>query len=530
MTATRRQTDAPQPLVLQRRRYENTVLHILGIGLVFVGVGITGCAAIEAGTDGGGVSALLASAVLFLGLGGALWRYTTIGPIATTTVFTSVAVTWFAVSILGAVPYLLAGTMQQPGQGFHVELVNALFESASGFSCTGSTVIADLPDLGDSDHRIGRGVLFWRQLTQWYGGMGIVLLVLAVLPALGVRAVGFIVAEAPGVSADRLAPRISETAKRLWSVYLGVTLSIAAGFWIAGMSLYDGLAHALATAATGGFSPYNDSIGEYASVAVELAAIAGMLLCGANFALHYRALAGDRLAHVRDSEFRWYVGFFATITTLVVAALWIDGGVSRSALRVGVFNSATLVSSTGFGNARGAGSAGDFTTWVPAAQIALLAAMVVGGSTGSTSGGIKITRFRVLGSQARLAVRAARHPRAVLPLKMGSDVVPPRTVDLITGFLVTWLAVAAAGTVFFAVSGTDLVTSLSGAISALGNMGPTLNNAGPAATFADAFDAPSRLVLAVMMIIGRLELFAVLLLLAHPLRRLRNRRLIWRPR
>jgi len=291
---------------------------------------------------------------------------------------------------------------------------------------------------------------------------------------------------------------------------------------VAGMSFYDATAHAVATAATGGFSPYGDSIGAFDSVPIEIATIGSMLVCGASFSLHYRFLAGDRRAHLKDSEFRWYAGFFAVITALVLFGLWIESGITGTSLLVGVFNSATLVTSTGFGDATGAGSPGDFTTWIPAAQIALLVAMVVGGSTGSTSGGIKITRFRVLGSQARLAVRAARHPRAVLPLKMGSRVVPRRTIQHITGFIMTWLLLATFSTLFVAVSGTDLTTAVSGSVSALGNMGPALGAAGPTATFVDAFDAPSRLVLAALMIIGRLELFAVLLLFARPIRQLQG--------
>ncbi|MGI9601787.1 MAG: TrkH family potassium uptake protein [Acidimicrobiales bacterium] len=516
-------TSTSMPLRARSRRFESTVLHILGLGMMFVGVGLLGCAGIEAATDGGAVPEMIISAGVF-GIGGwALWRGTRVGRVATTTVFSAVAVTWIVISIIGALPYLMAGTMAQPGNSFLVELSDALFESASGFSCTGSTVITDLPDLGDSNHRIGRGMLFWRQLTQWYGGMGIVLLVLAVLPALGVRAVGFMVAESPGVSADRLVPRISETARRLWLLYVGVTVAIALAYLVTGMSFYDAWAHAVATAATGGFSPYNDSIGEFNSVPIEMAVVVAMLVCGASFSLHYRALTGDRLAHVKNSEFRWYMAFFAAVAALVVGALWIDGGVGASTIRYGAFNSATLVTSTGFGNARGAGSAGDFTTWIPAAQVALLVAMVVGGSTGSTAGGIKITRFRVLGSQARMAVRAARHPRAVLPLKTGSTVVPERTAEHITGFIVIWLICALFGTLFASIRGTDLTTAVSGAVSALGNMGPSLNASGPAATFVDGFDSPTRLLLAALMIIGRLELFAVLLLFARPLRHLQPR-------
>ena len=510
------------PLIEPSRRIESTIAHIIGLGLLFVGIGLVPCVVIEAATGGNGVAALSITAAIFLISGGILWRATQIGRVRATTVFSAVALTWIVVSFLGALPFILAGTMDQPGQAFIVEVSNAVFEAASGFSCTGSTVISDLPDVGESDPRIGYGILFWRQLTQWYGGMGIVLLVLAVLPVLGVRAVGFMAAESPGVSADRLVPRMSETARRLWLVYVGVTAAIAVSFLVTGMTLYDAVSHSLTTAATGGFSPYNDSVGEFSSIPIEIAAIMGMLVCGANFALHYRFIAGDRRVHLRDSEFRWYIAFFGAISILVVGALWIDTGLSGSNLRAGVFNSTSLVTSTGFGNATGGGSPGDITLWIPAAQMALLVAMVVGACTGSTSGGIKIIRFRVLGSQARLAVKAARHPRAVLPLKMGPNIVPERTVEHITGFIVVWLVLVGFGTAFASVSGTDIVTAVSGTISAMGNMGPSLGAAGPTSTFVDGFDTPSRLVLASLMIVGRLELFAVLLLFARPFRQLQG--------
>ena len=501
-----------------RRGRPNTPLHVAGIALVFVAVGMGLCAGVEVASTNDDAGALALSTLLCGGLGLTLWWFTTAGSVRTRDVFAAVGWTWVIVTLVGAVPYVIAGTFATTGVGFVEQVVNAIFESASGFSCTGSTALLDFD-------RPGRGLLMYRQATQWYGGMGIVVLAVAVLPFLGVGGLDLISAEAPGPSSDRLTPRVSETAKRLWLIYAGYTAAVAlALFVVPGPSLYDGIAHGLTTASTGGFSPYGSSIGHYDSVTVEIVIIIGMIVGGANFALHWKALTGTPFAHGRDSEFRTYLTVLLVATMLITWFLWTDNAFGFGAsLRAGVFNAVSLGTSTGFGNATGPGSNGDFVIWAPAAQIVLLCLFVVGGSTGSTSGGIKVMRAQVLFAHAMRAVRRSEQPRAVIPVKHGRHAVAEDIVDKVAAFFLLYLLLVLSGVVIVTSLGGDLETTIGAIIGSLGNMGPALNEAGPTDSFSTAFTQPARLVLSAFMLIGRLEILPMLLMFAAPLRAVRDR-------
>jgi len=290
-------------------------------------------------------------------------------------------------------------------------------------------------------------------------------------------------------------------------------------FAVPGPSLYDGVALALTTASTGGFSPYAQSVGYFDSLNVEMVLIVGMIIGGANFTLHWRACTGEAGAHLRDSEFRSYLFVLALASGVIVMLLWTDGGFGwTTAVRSGVFNAVSLGTSTGFGNATGPGSAGDFVVWVAGAQLVLLFLMVVGGSTASTAGGIKIMRMQVLGLVAVRSVRRSQQPRAVLPVKLGRFAVSEDVVSRMAGFFVIYIILVLGGVVVVTALGGELETSLGAVVGSLGNMGPALNEAGPTASFADAFNQPARLVLALLMLVGRLELFPMLLMFAAPYR------------
>ena len=262
-------------LAVVHDRIESTTLHVMGIAVAAISLGMFVGGLVEWGSTNRDTGALFLSAALALVLGAALWWLTTPGAVRARDVFAAVGWTWLAVTLVGAVPYLLGGTFDVPGIDRSGQFVNAIFESASGYSCTGSTALTDF------DHP-GRGMLMYRQITQWYGGMGIVVLAVAVLPFLGVGGLDLMSAEAPGPSGDRLTPRVSETAKRLWATYALFTIGVAVALIaIPGPSVYDGIAHGLTTASTGGFSPYGDSVGTFDSVAVEIAIIVGMVLAWA---------------------------------------------------------------------------------------------------------------------------------------------------------------------------------------------------------------------------------------------------------
>ena len=490
-----------------RKRFDSTTLHILGIALAAVSLGMLCCTLLEAVTSRRDTMALGVSALLAGAVGGLLWYSTVPGAIRMRQVFATVSWTWILTTVVGAVPFVLAGTFAAPGVGFVEQVVNSVFESASGFSASGSTVLSDFESPG-------RGLMMYRQLTHWYGGMGVVVLAVAVLPFLGVGGLELITAEMPGTSSDRLAPRVSETARRLWIVYIGFTACAAMAFYVADgfASLYDAVAHAFTVAATGGFSVHADSIGHYDSVAVETVAIVFMILGGTSFSLHWRAVATRTLPYHRNSEFRTYLAMLGTAATAIVIIIWLENGLPLgSSIRAAVFTVVSLGTSTGLSNASGPGSPGDYVAWVAGAQLILLFVMVVGGCTGSTSGGIKVMRMRVLGRMMLRSVQHAQTPRAIIPIRLGPDTVRETVVSRATGFFLLHFVLVMAGLLALTSLGGDLETSLGAVVSALGNMGPALGEAGPTSNYAVAFTQPARLVLALLMVVGRLEILPILL-------------------
>ena len=490
-----------------RKRFDSTTMHILGIALAAVSLGMLGCALLEAVTSRRDTTALAVSALLAGTVGGLLWYATVPGAIRKRQVFATVSWTWILTTVVGALPFVLAGTFAAPGVGFVEQIVNSVFESASGFSASGSTVLSDFESPG-------RGLMMYRQLTHWYGGMGVVVLAVAVLPFLGVGGLELITAELPGTSSDRLAPRVSETARRLWLVYIGFTACAAMSFYVADgfSSLYDAVAHAFTFAATGGFSVHADSIGHYDSVAVETVAIVFMILGGTSFSLHWRLVATRTVGYQRNSEFRTYLGMLAACAAVIVIIIWLENGLPLgSSIRAAVFTVVSLGTSTGLSNATGPGSPGDYVAWVAGAQLVLLFLMVVGGCTGSTSGGIKVMRMRVLGLMMLRSIQHTQTPRAIIPIRLGTDSVRETVVSRAAGFFLLHFLLMMVGLLALTSLGGELETSLGAVVSTLGNMGPALGEAGPTSNYAVAFTQPARLVLALLMVIGRLEIFPILL-------------------
>lgn len=500
------------PLIRRRRRFCNPTLHVIGLALMFLVPGLVISGLIEWGSSTSHEeSALFVSAILTGLLGAILWSVTeATDDLRPSGVFSAVAWTWVVCSVVGALPYLLGGMFAWS----HWD--GALFESISGFTTTGSTVLADI-------QAHGRGMLFWRQMTQWYGGMGMVVLAVTVLPFLGVGGLDLISAEAPGDSSDRLVPRVSGTAKILWSLYVGLTLAVALGLFIVpGPSLYDSVAHALTTTSTGGFSPYNLSIGHFNSAAVEMVIMVGLFLAGANFALHWRAVRGDLRAYHRSPDFRAYFWMIAgAILALALLNTLDDFASFGVALGDASFNAVTVASSGGFGNITVDSDLGNFALWGSGAQLLILGLMVVGGSIGSTAGGLKVFRAQVTFAHFRRGMTKVIHPRAVLPLKLGDRPLPEDVVSRVLGFVTLFFLITLVGTLIVAATGSDLLTAGSAVVSAMSCVGPALGEAGPASNYL-VFTRPARLVLAAHMLIGRVEIFAILLMFAGSARAVRN--------
>ena len=498
---------------LLRDRWESATVHISGIALVIVAIGMAVSGLVGA-IDGGSdrwtdVRAMVGAAAITGTVGVAMWHLTRVPTLQrTAAAFSAVAWSWVTVSLFGALTFLFAGTFDW------AHLDDAIFESVSGFTCTGSTVILDL----DS---VPKGVRFFRQMSQWFGGMGLIVLAVAILPALKVGGLELIAAEAPGPTPDRLTPQVRETAKRLWMLYGGITLLITAALMVIGrMDLYDAVAHAFTTASTGGFSPYGSSAGHFDSVAVELVLVVGMFICGASFAWHWQAVRGNPGVYARSSEFRLYVMALAVVIgglALFTADLDVSSG---QRIRDAVFNATTIVTSTGFGTA-------DFTLWGPAAQVLLLLFMIPAGTTGSTSGGLKLLRVQVAAKFAAREVTRARHPRAVRSVRLGQAVVAPDVVFRTLGFVLLYLTAMLVGGGLVTALGTDPVTGFSAAVSATSNIGPGLGDVGPAATFQE-LPRLARPVLMALMLFGRLEVFPMVIAVTTLAARVRPRAILSR--
>ncbi len=497
----------------------STTLHVAGMALQFVAGSMVVCGVIAL-VDGRDAAALFSAAVIAGMLGALGHRGTRLGELDRADIFSAVGATWLLVSVVGTLPYLLAGTFDRPGIGLPVVLADALFESVSGYSCTGSTVFGAHNPIEAQ----GAGILFYRQLTQWLGGMGIVVLVVAVLPSLRASGLGLIGAEAPGTGTDRLAPKVIDTARQFWLLYFGLTVFVSVGLFLAGMGAFDAVSHALTTASTGGFSTRDGSIGHWDSVPVEAVLIAAMVLGGASFALHAASLARRRPTHFAHPEFRAYITVLGGGIVAVTALLVHDGLSLGRAIRAATFNVVTLGTSSGFGNTTGPGTDGDFVLWPGGTQVILLVLLVFGGCTGSTAGGVKIMRLQVGMADALRSLRSFRRPRGVFSVFHGRTVLPESLVERVAGFMVVYGMFVVLGTLALTALGAEPLTAATGAIGSLGNMGPTLGEAGPTASFTEAFSTPARLVLAALMVVGRLEIFPMVLMVVAPYRAVRRRR------
>ena len=501
---------AVHQLVLDRPwNVTSRVGFVVGLGLLFLVPGMLLATLIEWGSSTSNHEVALGiGALITMAAGVLLVTFTRLDEdLPPASVFAAVAWTWICTSLFGALPLWFSGELGS--------FDNALFEAVSGMTATGSTVLSPIEGTG-------RGVLMWRQIMQWYGGMGMVVLAVTILPFLGVGGLSLITVEAPGPTSDRLAPRVSSTARRLWALYGGITVAIAAALMIAGLSLYDAVAHAFTTAGTGGFSPYDNSIGHFDSTAVEVVMIVGMLAGGVSFTLHWRAVTGNPRAYARSSEFRTYLMAIAAAAVVMSLLNWANdlSDLSHS-FRNGFFGAVTLSTSGGFANASDANPGGDFAAWTPGAQALLLPLMVMGGMTGSTAGGLKVLRAQVMAKYMRVGLLRVKHPQVVARVKLGQKAVSEPVLQRVAGLVALYALSALLAIMVLAALGEDLITSSSGAISALSNMGPALGDAGPTSNYL-VFTRPARGVLMALMLIGRLEFFAIFLVVVSAYERTRR--------
>jgi trk system potassium uptake protein len=402
-----------------------------------------------------------------------------------------VALGWSAVGFFGCLPFHFSGEFGP--------FVNAFFESISGFTTTGSSILTDI-------EAVSKSLLFWRSFIQWLGGMGIIVLSLAILPILGVGGMQLYKAEVPSPVPDKLQPRIRETARILWKVYLFFTVAQVALLMLGGMGIYDALNHALTTMPTGGFSTKNASLAHFDSVYLDLVVAFFMLLAGINFSLHYQLLKGDSLAFWRNSECRFFLA--ATVVLTLVITFDIYGSVYDKigdALRYASFQLVSLLTTTGYTTA-------DYEQWPAMSQLILLLCMFLGGSAGSTAGGMKCLRIMVCFKYCYKELFTLIHPHAVSRIKIGGRSVPDDVVRSVLGFLALYLGLFAFSSVLLAGIGVDFITAFAAVAATIGNIGPGFGMVGPVENFA-AIPVLGKWLLIWCMLLGRLEIYTVIILL-----------------
>ncbi len=405
--------------------------------------------------------------------------------------FLFVTFSWIFVSLIGALPLFLSSAIPS--------FTDAFFETISGFTTTGASILSNIEGLP-------RSMLFWRSLTHWLGGMGIVVLTVAILPLLGIGGLQLIKAEAPGPTVDKITPRITETAKLLWFIYLGFTAIETVLLMLGGMSLFDALTHTFATLATGGFSTKNSSVAKFDSAYIDAVITIFMVLAGVNFTLHYRLLTGRFKALWKDTELKAYVLIFSVATLIMTISLYWNNVYSTigTALRYASFQAATILTTTGFASA-------DFEKWPQICIVVLFILMFVGGSSGSTGGGIKVIRIVTLLKQGINEMKFLLHPRGIFILKISGKPVRKNIIYAISGFFFLYIFMLLITTFIVATSGQDLLTSFTTALATVGNIGPGFGKIGPTENYA-FFPDYVKWFLSFAMLVGRLELYTVLVI------------------
>jgi trk system potassium uptake protein TrkH len=406
--------------------------------------------------------------------------------------FAIVTFGWLFFSVFGSLPYMLSGTIP--------DFTNAFFETMSGFTTTGATIIPNIEALS-------HGVLFWRSLTHWIGGMGIIVLSLAILPFLGVGGMQLFKAEVPGPVADKLKPRVTETAKILWGVYVLLTAIEAGLLMLGGMTLFDALCHSFGTLATGGYSTKNASIGAYNSAYIDYVVILFMILAGTNFSLHYRFLRGDFKAYLRNKEFLFFLSIIGLAFLIIVSDTYFNhyNNLATTAQKT-LFQVVAILTTTGYGTA-------DYEQWAFSSQFTLFMLMFFGGCAGSTGGGIKIIRIFVLVKFVFSEITRLLHPHAVIPVRIGHTVIPREVVTNVLGFFILFILTFMLGVLTMSAMGLDMATSFGSVAATLANIGPGLGNVGPTDNYAN-IPLLGKWVLCLLMLMGRLEIFTVIILLS----------------
>ncbi|HRV92656.1 MAG TPA: TrkH family potassium uptake protein [Anaerolineae bacterium] len=436
---------------------------------------------------------VIASAITLI-FGGACWSLTLNSnrtDIGKREGYLIVTLGWVMMSLFGALPFVFSGAIPS--------YTDAFFETMSGYTTTGASVLNNIEE-------IPKGILFWRSMTHWIGGMGIIVLSLAIMPILGIGGMQLFVAEVPGPTADKIHPRVKETAKRLWFIYFLLTAIETILLMLGNMSLYDAINHSFATMATGGFSTKQLSIAYYNDQPyIQYVIMLFMYFAGANFAMHYFALKRrfDRVWH--NEEFRFYTFSIIVVGLIHTAGLMVNDGLHiERAFRDSMFTTLTIVTTTGFVTA-------DYETWAVPLLFIVFMLMFTGGSAGSTAGGIKVVRLLLIIKNSLVELKRLLHPRAIIPVRLDGRAVPSNIMTNILAFFILYLLIFVSAALIMTAIGLDFISAIGATIACLGNIGPGLGSVGPTANFAHV-PGLGKWFLSFLMLLGRLELFTVLIL------------------
>jgi len=468
------------------------IIRILGVLLLLEGVCLLSALPVSMMYgDNDQFAILISSAITLLaGLGAILFGKTSNSSIGKREGYLIVTLSWIIFSLFGSLPFIIHGSIPS--------YADAFFETMSGFTTTGASI---LPDIESIPH----GLLYWRSMTQWLGGMGIIVLSLAILPVLKIGNLQLFIAEVPGPTPDKLHPKIKETAKRLWAIYAAFTILEAILLKMGGMDLFDAVCHSFTTMATGGYSTRNASVAAWSSPYIHYVITIFMFIAGTNFTMAYFGLHGKFRKIIKNEEFLFYLSMVIGSVLIVSAVLAFSNGLPlEKAFRDSAFQVVSIITTTGYITA-------DYTIWGPFLMLFIFILMFTGGSAGSTGGGIKMVRLLLLAKNSRQELRRLIHPNAVIPVRLNHKAVPQQVIYNVLAFLVFYFLITGISGMIIAAMGYDLPTSFSAVAATLGNIGPGLGSVGPVENYAH-FPVFGKWFLSFLMLLGRLELFTVLVL------------------
>ncbi len=483
---------------------KKTILNILGAQIGILSIALLIPAFISLAYKESDFKGFLLSAGIAFVIGIPLWFLTRKSKsLSTKDGFLIVTSAWIITAIVGALPFYLSGVIPN--------ITDAFFESMSGVTTTGATIIGNpitLPNLPKGIESLPHGILFWRSFIQWIGGMGIIVFTIAILPLLGIGGVQMFKAEVPGPVSDKLRPRVKETAKILWLVYVGFTALETLLLGLGGMTWFDAICHAFTTMPTGGFSTMNTSIAGWTSSVIHYIIIFFMLMAGINFALHFRAMSGDVKAYFRDYEFKIYIGIILLVTVIIFTVISLsDGGFTHIKFRDSLFQTVSIITTTGYGTH-------DYELWGYFIQFTLVGLMFIGAMGGSTGGGMKLIRVFLIIKHSLMETRRLLHARAIIPIRIGGRYIDESIIRNTLGFFLFYVAIFALTAASLTAMGIDITSAIGAAASAVGNIGPALGSFGPTDNYALLPDI-GKWILSFAMLLGRLEIFTVLILFSR---------------